>query len=50
MKAAVYHGPGDVRIEGVREPRVLADDQVLIDVSHASICGTDLGNSSTDPR
>ncbi len=43
MKAAVYHGPGDVRIEGVREPRVLADDQVLIDVSHASICGTDLG-------
>jgi (R,R)-butanediol dehydrogenase/meso-butanediol dehydrogenase/diacetyl reductase len=41
MKAAVFHAPGDVRIESVAEPGEPADGQVLIQVSKAAICGTD---------
>ena len=41
MKAAVFRGPGDVRIEPVAEPDAPADDEVLIKVSKAAICGTD---------
>lgn len=41
MRAAVYHGPGDVRIESVPDPREPGDGEVLIEVSKAAICGTD---------
>lgn len=41
MLAAVYHGPGDLRVEQVPRPQI-ADDEVLIKVSAANICGTDL--------
>jgi L-iditol 2-dehydrogenase len=41
MKAAVFHGPGDVRIEDVPEPTAAAGE-VKIRVLACSMCGTDL--------
>jgi (R,R)-butanediol dehydrogenase / meso-butanediol dehydrogenase / diacetyl reductase len=41
MKAAVYHGPGDVRIEQVPEPGTPGPGEVLLQVSMGSLCGTD---------
>lgn len=41
MKAAVFYGPKDMRLEERPLPR-LRDDEVLIRVKAASICGTDL--------
>ena len=41
MKAAVYHGPGDIRIESVADPDEPHGDDVIIEVSRAAICGTD---------
>ena len=40
MLAAVYHGPGDFRIEDREKPRIGADE-ALLRVSHCGICGTD---------
>lgn len=40
MRAAVYHGPHDIRIEQVPEPAVVPGTLVL-DVLRAAICGTD---------
>ncbi len=42
MKAAVFHGPGDLRVEQRNRPAIRADDDVLLRVEAASICGTDL--------
>jgi threonine dehydrogenase-like Zn-dependent dehydrogenase len=41
MKAAVFHGPGDVRIDEVAEPRPPIDGGVVVAVTRAAICGTD---------
>ena len=41
MKAIRIHGSGDVRLDDVPIPK-LADDDVLIRVRAAGICGTDL--------
>ena len=41
MLAAVYHGPNDLRVEEVPVPAI-GDGELLIKVSSASICGTDL--------
>lgn len=41
MLAAVYHGPDDLRVEEVPRP-VIGDEEVLLKVLNASICGTDL--------
>ncbi len=41
MKAAVYYGPGNIRIESVSEPQRVAPSEVMIEVSRAAICGTD---------
>ena len=42
MRAAVYHGPGDIRIEDVPRPRP-APGEVLVRVHANGICGTDAG-------
>lgn len=42
MRAAVFKGSGAVELEDVPEPRVEADDDVIIDVEACGICGTDL--------
>ena len=41
MRAAVYHGNGDLRIEDVPEPAP-GRGQVKVRVSRNGICGTDL--------
>jgi (R,R)-butanediol dehydrogenase / meso-butanediol dehydrogenase / diacetyl reductase len=41
MKAAVYRGPRDIRIEQVPEPAEPRGDDVVIQVARAAICGTD---------
>jgi (R,R)-butanediol dehydrogenase/meso-butanediol dehydrogenase/diacetyl reductase len=41
MHAAVYHGPRDVRIDDVPEPRP-GPGELLIEVSRNGICGSDL--------
>jgi (R,R)-butanediol dehydrogenase / meso-butanediol dehydrogenase / diacetyl reductase len=41
MRAAVYHGPGDIRIESVADPVDPARGEVVIEVARAAICGTD---------
>jgi threonine dehydrogenase-like Zn-dependent dehydrogenase len=41
MKAAVYHGPGDIRIESVADPDGARDGEVVIEVARSAICGTD---------
>ena len=41
MKAAVYHGPRDIRVEEVPEPTP-QPGEVLIEVARNGICGSDL--------
>ncbi len=41
MKAAVYYGPGDVRIEDVREPGEPGAGMVMLRVEMGGLCGTD---------
>ncbi|NLH17848.1 MAG: alcohol dehydrogenase catalytic domain-containing protein [Phycisphaerae bacterium] len=40
MKAAVFHAPGDMRIETVPTPTI-GDDDVLLKIHACAICGTD---------
>ncbi len=46
MKAAVYHGVNDVRLETVPVPKI-GRGEVLIRVASCGICGTDLKKIST---
>ena len=41
MKAAVYHGKNDIKIENVPVREILADE-VLIKVAYCGVCGTDV--------
>ncbi|MGQ4809227.1 D-arabitol-phosphate dehydrogenase [Candidatus Entotheonellaceae bacterium PAL068K] len=41
MKAAVYHGPRDIRVEDV-DPPGMAGDEILVRVHACGICGSDL--------
>ena len=41
MKAAVYHGPQDLRVEEV-PVRELKDNEVMIQVKYCGVCGTDI--------
>jgi (R,R)-butanediol dehydrogenase / meso-butanediol dehydrogenase / diacetyl reductase len=49
MRAAVYHGNRDVRIEDVPEP-VAGPGDLLLRVTSAGICGTDAAEFSLGPR
>lgn len=40
MKAAMFYGPGDVKLIEIKEPK-LKEDEVLIKVKACGICGTD---------
>lgn len=43
MKAVVFHGIGDIRLDtDVAEPRIEEDSDAVIRVTAAAICGTDL--------
>lgn len=42
MKATVYHGPRDVRVERVPDSTIAEPTDALVRVTHACVCGTDL--------
>lgn len=42
MKAVVFHGVGNIRLEDVDMPRILEPTDAIIRITAASICGTDL--------
>lgn len=42
MKAVVFHGVGDIRLEEVAEPSLQADTDAIVRVTASAICGTDL--------
>lgn len=42
MDAAVYRGPGDIRIEDVPEPELESSTDAIVRVTHTAICGSDL--------
>ena len=48
MRAAVFHGPGDVRVEEVPKPELTESTDALVRVTHTAICGSDLWFYSGD--
>ena len=41
MKATIFHGAGDIRVEDVPAPELEPDD-IIIKVKACGICGSDL--------
>ena len=50
MIAAVYHAPGDVRVEDMPEPGEPQGADVVLEVSRAAICGTDASEFAHAPK
>lgn len=48
MKAAVVHGPRDIRMETVQDPSV-RNDEILVKVGACGICGTDIRTYKLGP-
>ncbi|TKR25142.1 2,3-butanediol dehydrogenase [Natronomonas salsuginis] len=48
MRAAVYHGQRDVRVENV-EPRSVGPNDVAIEVAYCGICGSDVHEYAAGP-
>ncbi len=42
MKALVWHGKGDVRVESVRDPEIVNPRDAIVRVTASAICGSDL--------
>ncbi|HEX8822549.1 MAG TPA: zinc-dependent alcohol dehydrogenase [Archangium sp.] len=42
MKAVVFHGIGDIRLEDVPEPEIQMDTDAIVRLTASAICGTDL--------
>jgi glutathione-independent formaldehyde dehydrogenase len=42
MKAVVYEGPRQVRVEDVADPVILEPTDVLVRITTTNICGSDL--------
>ena len=42
MKAVVFHGVGDIRMENVREPKIQDATDAVVRLTSSAICGTDL--------
>ncbi len=42
MKAITLHGPGDVRVESVADPTVMAPTDAIVRITMSAICGSDL--------
>jgi threonine dehydrogenase-like Zn-dependent dehydrogenase/NAD(P)-dependent dehydrogenase (short-subunit alcohol dehydrogenase family) len=51
MRATVYYGPHDMRVEQVPDPTIQAPTDVIARITHACICGSDLWSyRGIDPR
>jgi threonine dehydrogenase-like Zn-dependent dehydrogenase len=42
VKAVVYHGPGDIRVERVPEPKISEPTDAIVRLTTSAVCGTDL--------
>lgn len=42
MKAVVWHGVGDIRLDEVDDPRIQQPTDAVIRITRSAICGTDL--------
>jgi threonine dehydrogenase-like Zn-dependent dehydrogenase len=42
MKAVVFRGVGDIRLENVREPKIQKPNDAIVRLTASAICGTDL--------
>lgn len=42
MKAVVFHGIGDIRLEDVKEPKIEKQTDAIVRLTASAICGTDL--------
>jgi threonine dehydrogenase-like Zn-dependent dehydrogenase len=42
MKAVVFHGVGDIRVDDVPEPQLQEPNDAIVRLTAAAICGTDL--------
>ena len=42
MKAIVWHGAGDIRLDTVDDPRIQDPDDAIVELTSSAICGTDL--------
>src|SRR3978361_660104 len=42
MKAVVFHGVGDIRLEDVPEPKIERPTDAIVRLTASAICGTDL--------
>jgi alcohol dehydrogenase len=42
MRAAVYHAPGDIRVEEVPKPELESPTDAIVRVTHTAVCGSDL--------
>lgn len=42
MKAVVFHGIGDIRLDNVNEPKIQKPNDAIVRLTASAICGTDL--------
>ena len=42
MKAVVWHGIGDIRLDTVADPTILEPTDAIVQITRSAICGTDL--------
>ena len=42
MKAAIFHGTGDIRIDQVPDPKIESPTDAIIRMTRTAICGSDL--------
>src|ERR687886_419709 len=42
MKAVVFHGIGDIRMDDVAEPKIKEPNDAIVRLTASAICGTDL--------
>src|SRR6266516_43436 len=42
MKAVVFHGVGDIRLDDVPEPKIKEPTDAIVRLTASAICGTDL--------
>jgi threonine dehydrogenase-like Zn-dependent dehydrogenase len=42
VKAVVFHGVGDIRLDDVEEPKIQEPTDAIIRLTSSAICGTDL--------
>jgi threonine dehydrogenase-like Zn-dependent dehydrogenase len=42
MKAVVWHGVGDIRLDDVPDPTLQDDEDAIVRLTSSAICGTDL--------